>query len=347
MRVAFVTVGDPRRPTGGYLYNARVIEGLMERGVEVEEIVACGASPEEQAAAAPHIAGIFDPSTCDAVIVDALARIAVAPHLERWRKERPVVAMVHELPGVADPGSARREAAFEDPLLRSDLLVTVSEHGRRVLLGRGAPGGLVRVVPPGCDRLPVQVRERRRDGTVRALCVAQWIPRKGILELVHAWRRRKRRDAVLELIGETDADLAYAFRVREVADPSVFVRGAVSDAALAEAYACADLFALTSLYEGYGIVYAEALAAGLPVLACNVGPVPELVGREAALLVPPGDAEALAGALDTLLADAGLREKMSAAARRRAGELPGWEETVRGFFSALREAVERRGSDGP
>jgi glycosyltransferase involved in cell wall biosynthesis len=94
---------------------------------------------------------------------------------------------------------------------------------------------------------------------------------------------------------------------------------------------------LPSRYEGYGIVYAEALAHGLPVIACDVGPVPELVGGEAALLVPPGDIEALSGILDLLLGDPALRGRMSAAARRRAEHLPRWDDAVVGLWRALRE----------
>jgi glycosyltransferase involved in cell wall biosynthesis len=127
--------------------------------------------------------------------------------------------------------------------------------------------------------------------------------------------------------------------IADASKASISVRGPVSDAALAAAYAAADVFVLPSRYEGYGVVYAEALAYGLPVVACDVGPVPELLGDEAALLVPPKDVEALSGVLDLLLGDAGLRSRMSAAARRRARELPRWEETSAGFLGVLREVV--------
>jgi glycosyltransferase involved in cell wall biosynthesis len=116
----------------------------------------------------------------------------------------------------------------------------------------------------------------------------------------------------------------------------------VDDATLGGAYAASDLFVLPSRYEGYGVVYAEALAHGLPVIACDVGPVPELVGEGAALLVPPGDVEALSGTLDLLLKDAALRDRMSAAARRRAAELPRWADTAAGFLRVLNEAVAER-----
>ncbi len=349
MRVVFITVGDTGRLTGGYLYNARVLAGLRERGIDVEELVASGASPTEQEEAAYRLGSLFDPRRFDVIVVDALARIVCASHLDPWREACPVVAMVHELPSVAAPDSAPAspDREIEEPLLRADRLIAVSDYGSSVLQERGVPAGRIHVVPPGFDRLSsanAATEPAARDGaSVRALCVAQWIPRKGILELVQAWTARERAGAVLELIGETDPGSGYTASVRAViADSpgaSITVRGAVNDAALAAAYAAADLFVLPSSYEGYGIVYAEALAHGLPVIACDVGPVPELVGTEAALLVPPGDVGALSGALDLLLVDPTLRDRMATAAHRRAKHLPRWKDTVVAFREVLKEIL--------
>jgi glycosyltransferase involved in cell wall biosynthesis len=348
VRVAFVTVGDTNRLTGGYLYNARVLDALRKMGVCVEEIIACGASPEEQEEAASRLGTTLDPRHFDVIVVDALARIVCSPHLDRWHKERPVAAMVHELPSVAGGDTVSQE--HEEPLLHSDRVISVSDHGRSILEDRGVSAGRIRVVPPGSDRLPKGDESDRSapDGTVRALCVAQWIPRKGILELVRAWSLDERPRASLELVGETDADPRYAASVRaaiaDTPDASITVKGPVDDRALAAAYAAADLFVLPSRYEGYGVVYAEALAQGLPVVACNVCTVPEVVGEEAALLVPPGDVEALSGALDLLLNDADRRGRMSSAARYRAEALPRWEDTAAGFLRVLRELVAERSS---
>jgi glycosyltransferase involved in cell wall biosynthesis len=355
LRVAFITVGDTGRKTGGYLYNGRVISGLRQRGFEIEEFVASGASPEEQRAAVLGFTSTFDPSRFDTIVVDALARIAVSQHLDLWLASRPVVALVHELPSVAGVGSGHETVASErnseEPLLRADRLVAVSDHGRKVLLGRGVSPGRIHVVPPGFDGVPVgDGSPARGDGPVRALCVAQWIERKGILTLVEAWTLRERKGAVLELIGETDADPDYAVLVRAAIEAaprgSIIVSGCLDDASLGTSYASADLFVLPSRYEGYGIVYAEALARGLPIIACDTGPVPDLTGREAAELVQPDDREALSAALDLLLGDPTLRMRMSAAARRRASRLPRWEDTVVGFEQVLGTAAQTRKS-GP
>jgi glycosyltransferase involved in cell wall biosynthesis len=330
-----------------------VISGLRQRGFEIEEVVAGGASPEEQRAAAPRFGSTFDPSMFDAIVIDALARIAVAPHLGGWLASRPVVALVHELPSVAGGGSWPQtvpgERDYEEALFCADRLVAVSDHGRNVLLRRGVSPGRIHVVPPGFDGVPVGVGSQvQRGGPVRALCVAQWIERKGILTLVEAWTLRERKGAVLELIGETDADPDYAVLVGDAIEAgprgSIVVSGCVDDAALGASYAAADLFVLPSRYEGYGIVYAEALAHGLPIIACDVGPMPELVGRKAAVLVRPDDRENLSAALELLLGDPTLRVRMSAAATRRASRLPRWEHTVIGFEQILRIVAETRKS---
>jgi glycosyltransferase involved in cell wall biosynthesis len=345
VRLAFLTVGNTDRHTGGYLYNAKVLTALRKRGVAVEEIVLCGVSRDEQEAAASHLSIVPNLRRFDVIVVDALARIVCAPWIDRWRVERPVVAMVHELPSVAAPAEeTHNERDYEEPLLRADRLISVSGHGKSILEKRGVPEARIRVVSPGFDRFPPDkvISSPALDGGVCALCVSQWIPRKGIVDLVRAWTVHERPEASLELVGETDADPAYAASVRAaMADaPGVTVSGAVDDAALRVAYAAADLFVLPSRYEGYGIVYAEALAHGLPVVACNVGPVPELVGEEgAALIVEPGDVGALSEALDLLLEDGALRERMSSAARRRAEELPRWEDTTAGFLRVLEEVV--------
>lgn len=346
MRAAFVTVGDTSRLTGGYLYHARVFDGLGEFDVEVEEIVPSGAPVAEQEAAVPKLRALLDPREYDVIVADALARVVCAPYFEDWQRHRPIVAMVHELPSLAASGEKdTRERGFEEPLLRSDLVIAVSGHGKSVLESRGVPAERIRVVSPGFDAMETpEVRASEGDGTLRALCVAQWIKRKDILDLVEAWKESNVPNAYLRLVGEVNADPEYSARIMSAidGDPSIRVSGTLDERSLASAYAESDVFVLPSRYEGYGIVYAEALSFGLPVVACDVGPIPELVGEEgAALLIPPEDAEELSRALRLLLSDGDLRRRMSTAALRRIESLPRWEDTTRGFAEALREAARR------
>ena len=351
MRIAFLTVGDPSRLTGGYLYHREVFARLRARGLSVTEISASGADVAAQLAAAPGLGARFDPAPFDVVVVDALARAVCAPWLDEWRARRPLVAMVHELPSVAAGEHTHHRAStppssWEAPLLRADRLIAVSEDGARLLIERGVARERISVASGGCDRLPPRPGGPPAGPPWSALCVAQWIPRKGVLDLARAWGRVARPGWRLELAGESDADPAYGAAVRAAlaaAPPgSVAAHGALSDAALAAAYARASFFALPSRYEGYGLVFAEALAAGLPVVARAVGPLPELVGPDAGLLAPPDDDVALDAALARLMDDAALRERMAGAARARAAALPTWERCAAAFLGALEAAIAAR-----
>jgi glycosyltransferase involved in cell wall biosynthesis len=345
MRVAFLTVGDTLRHTGGYLYHREVFAHLRAGGVAVDELVAAPADLAAQLAAAPALGQAFDPRPYDVVVVDALARAVCAPWLDAWRLRRPLVAMVHELPSSAGGAADRDEIAREAPLLRADRLIAVSADGARILRERGVAAERITVASGGYDRLgPRAPRAAAPEPVV--LCVAQWLPRKGLRELARAWARVARPGWRLELVGEVEADLAYAEAVRaalaEAPPGSVRVRGVLDDAALAAAYAGAALFALPSRFEGYGLVFAEAMAYGLPILACAIGPLPALVGAEAGLLVAPGDQEALVAALGRLMDDQPLRAHMAGAALARAAALPTWEACAARFLEALRAAVGAR-----
>ncbi len=104
-------------------------------------------------------------------------------------------------------------------------------------------------------------------------------------------------------------------------------------------YQQADVFVLPSRFEGYGMVFAEALAAGLPVIAANAGAVPEVVPESAGLLVPPDDATALANALRRMLTSSPLRQRLQSGARSAAQSLPSWEDSATIVANTLHELL--------
>jgi glycosyltransferase involved in cell wall biosynthesis len=109
--------------------------------------------------------------------------------------------------------------------------------------------------------------------------------------------------------------------------------GAVSSEQLASLYQRCDLFALPSRFEGYGMVFTEAIAHGLPVVGTTAGAIPETVPDAAGVLVPPDDVEALAAALRRLIEERAERERMAAAARATC--FPSWREQGAAFADLL------------
>jgi glycosyltransferase involved in cell wall biosynthesis len=130
-----------------------------------------------------------------------------------------------------------------------------------------------------------------------------------------------------------DADIeAYGLADR------IAVLGAVSPEVINELYLAADIFVLSSRFEGYGMALAEAIAHGLPVVSTNVGAIPDTVPVGAGLLVGPNDAPALALALRHLIGNPCERQRLAVNARAAAPQFPTWEESGRLFARAI-EAV--------
>jgi glycosyltransferase involved in cell wall biosynthesis len=203
--------------------------------------------------------------------------------------------------------------------------------------------GRVEIAPPGIEK-PERPSPRPHAGPAQLLCVATLTPRKGHLVLLDALARLGTLDWRLVLIGSLDRDPATAAAVRaRIAarglEARVTLAGEWPPARLAEAYAAADVFVLPSFHEGYGMAFAEAMAWGLAIVATRAGAIPETVPEGAGILVPPGDAEALAAALRAVIVDADLRARLAAGSRARAATLPDWPEAVARWAAAFDRLV--------
>jgi glycosyltransferase involved in cell wall biosynthesis len=178
------------------------------------------------------------------------------------------------------------------------------------------------------------------------LCVANWVARKGIVELLEALSQTPSSTATLHLVGRTDLDSRYAKRIwqrigRDDLTGRVVVHGPLARTRVAGCYTAADIFVLPAVREPYGTVYGEAMSAGLPVIGWRAGNLMHLAqdGREG-FLVAPGDIAALANRIILLSRNASLRGTMGAAARRTAAGLPTWAQTADAFFATVSDAAQ-------
>ncbi len=118
-------------------------------------------------------------------------------------------------------------------------------------------------------------------------------------------------------------------------DDRVTLVGELDEVDLHECYDRADVFVLATRQETYGMAVAEALARGLPVVSTTTGAIPDLVGADAGLLAPPGNIEALAGALARVIGDARLRARLADGAKQVRVRLRSWDQAVEEMIAAL------------
>jgi glycosyltransferase involved in cell wall biosynthesis len=348
--VSLITLGDPGKTTGGYLYHLRLAEAAARHDARISFV-----SFSERPFPLPVLEG---PAVMNrayearVVVLDSIAAAFVAPSLLR-PLHRPLVAVLHQPPGGIDHGRPR--AALQAGLdrlayRRASALIVASESLRDRLIDEGFERATIVVVPPGRDVAgapTVASQDLRRGALVAFLCVGNWLPRKGILELLDAFSAVPRGLALLHLVGDDEADPRYARRVRarlsrDLRD-RVVVHGAVSRERVAAFYRDADVFVLASTKEPYGTAYGEAMAYGLPVVGWNAGNLPYLAGhRREGLIVDTGDERELARALEEIARDDELRRRLGRAAKLKARSFITWEETARLFFSVLRDVAGAR-----
>jgi glycosyltransferase involved in cell wall biosynthesis len=344
-RLYFAVPGPIDQRTGGTLYDRHVAEALREDGWFVEILAWPSSFPfpneDDRLEVAASLAALPDGAL---VLIDGLA-LGTLPGLARREKDRlRLAALVHHplaLETGLSPMMAATFAAEEQDALTSMRAVIVTSRTTAAIVEQafGVPGDRITVAPPGVAR-PAVDRGARRPGPLRIFSMGSISPRKAHHILVEALGMIADLEWTCALAGalERDPETAEALQA-QIADLGLGARidllGEVSEAEAAALYADADIFALASVYEGYGMVFQEAQVHRLPIVATTGGAIPEAVHPGAGLLVPPGDAAAFAEALRALAADPDRRRAMAAASLEAGRAMPDWSQAAAGIGAAL------------
>jgi MMP alpha-(1->4)-mannosyltransferase len=232
---------------------------------------------------------------------------------------------------------------------RVGVVLSPSESSARdIVTDFGVDRSRIRVVPLGVDDVFRPPAQPRVPGRIVAMASAD-TPMKGIATLLEAFAKlRTERDVELLLIskpkpgGETERIVDRL----GIADWVRFVHG-ISDEELAATVGSAEVACVPSLYEGFSLPTAEAMACGTPLVVSRAGAIPEVVGPDGlcADLVTPGDVGELVHALDALLDDPERRERMGRAGRERALAEFSWRAVAEATVTAYQHAIdEKRGA---
>ncbi|MFK4104562.1 glycosyltransferase family 4 protein [Streptomyces sp. NPDC019531] len=341
-------VDDPTAPSGGNAYDRRVCLDLPGFGWQVERHAVAGSWPRPGAPARTELARTLRDLPDDTVVlIDGLVACGV-PEIVVPEAERLRLAVLVHLPLGDETGLEPRLAveldAKEREVLRAvpAVIATSDWAVRRLVSHHGLAPERVHVATPGADIAPLA---SGTDGVSRLLCVAAVTPRKGQHRLIEALAGAKDLPWSCVCVGGITQDPEYVAGLRVLIrkyglQDRLHLAGPQAGAELDASYAAADLMVLTSYAETYGMAVTEALARGIPVLATDVGGLPEAVGRAPdggvpGILVPPEDPAALAAELRGWFGEADVRRRLKAAARGRRAALDGWATTARSLAGVL------------
>lgn len=348
---AFAIPGDLTTLTGGYLYERRLLESLRELGREVQYIPLGGSfpdpSPEDIADTVKQLTalGPETPLILDGFLVGAMPTASLA------LVTAPIVAMVHH-PLALESGldEARRDYLYRterDNLALAQHVLVPSPHTASILTEQyGVAPERITIARPGTDARPT-VGQPTAPPLILSVGIQH--PRKGHDILLTALSRLLHLDWTAVIVGSSydaahSADLERLHASLGLGDRVRFA-GLVEPDDLDRLYRSATLFTLATRYEGYGIVFDEALAYGLPIVSTSVGAVPDTVPSKTGVLVPRDSPEALAAALADVLTDTERRASLARAAALAGAALPRWTDTAALVGTVLDRLAEERGQD--
>ena len=351
------------RTSGGFLLNGRLFPAGEHAVIEV--------STTEELAHELAALGRSDVAIVDSLFLFDTAR---AEALVRAAKRSRIVLIAHSLPSLI-PGTAAASRRHLLGLERAFLSVCAgalapSAFMAAALNRRGLGHGAIAVIPPAplCDGRDTLASDDARaasphpalggeagrsDRPLHVLTVAHWTPAKGIAHAAQALAILADLEWRWTVIGSRDADTEYAGEIvgrlaSEGLEARVELVQPVAPSELAGYYRRADLFVLPSLMESYGLVYAESLSYGVPVVGYRAAAVEEVVG-DAGILVPAGRVDLLAQAIRTFFAGDACAPATSRADDRvapaiatlrdravaRAASLPRWPTVTTRFTAAM------------
>lgn len=343
-----VVAGDPDQRTGGYIYDAHMVDALRKRGLSINVVGLAGHFPDADDEAAQALTDTLSALQDHArVIIDGLAMGAlpevVADHAERLD----ITALLHhplgDEQGLSDTDQQRFHRSELCGLAHVNRVIVTSRFTERRVKALAEQYALpfsapITVVEPGVERASISPAAQPNE-PIRLLCVATLTPRKGQDILVHALANVERNHWRCDCFGGA-RDAAFTDHVQTLIDNHqlgdwVTLHGECDAATLEAAYQNAHALVLPSWYEGYGMVVTEALAHGLPVITTTGGALRDTLPTGAGISVAPGDVQALSSALAAFCHDETLRTELRAGAAAARDRLGDWQAAGKAFAEAL------------
>lgn len=341
MRASFAIPGDLAMPTGGYGYARRLLVELPDQGIDIRHVTLPGGLPFPDNAQAEEAGQtLANLPEGEPVLIDGLAGGALPPDM-LLKIAGPAVMLCHHPlgmeSGLSDAESQRLIESECNALATCDHVITTSHATARTLVREfGIAEDGITVALPGTEPAPRALA----DGPCRILSVGSLSRRKRHHLLIDALSRHRDHEWTLRIAGPAVDESVHAELTAQIErlglQDRVRLLGSLTSEEIATAYQNADLFALASEYEGFGMAFTEAMSHGLPTVGTRCTAVEEATAG-GAFLVSDDD---FPSALGALIANPDERKRWAERAWQAAQTFLRWDQTAAIVAGVLREVAE-------
>ena len=347
----FAYPGDLETVSGGYIYDRYVIRELRAQGWEID-LLSLGTGfpfPDQETL---NEAGqlLSQVQSGKSIVIDGLALGVMPEAIAQASVDHPIIALIHH-PLAYESGLT---ADQQVKLQRSETLaLSYVNHvianspltAQTLMESFEVDDKKITTAIPGTNQPSPPLHQVRNHFTsqneFKWLSVGSIIPRKGFDILIEALASLNEMPWSLSIVGDNTRDLkAYSDLLKKIASfhlqDRIHIHGVIDSMLLDSLYRGADGFVLASLFEGYGMAYAEALSYALPVVGTSGGAISQAVPDSAGILTPPGDVSSLTAALKLVMSDPYRRKQLSLGAKEAAEKLPTWTESATVFADVIK-----------
>ncbi|MBW4668151.1 MAG: glycosyltransferase family 4 protein [Cyanomargarita calcarea GSE-NOS-MK-12-04C] len=356
MNKVFLITGAVPPQTGGELYNYKLVRYLETAGFEIE-CISLHKKLATKLAKLPIIGNILAAfvvycllSRCQGILVEdhfLTQYLWLLNIIQRVVRQQKIIILVHSLYGydTSDRILIRKWFHGIKHKLRlsfANEIITNSEYAKQEIVSLGITPSIIQVLPPGVDRGKLKIiPQDSNHEKYQILCVANYLPGKGLIYLIEAFSQVNRREFTLHLAGNPHKSSAYYKQMVKMVHElnltkDVFFHNGADKETIQQLYSNANIFVLPTLKETFGIVLIEAMHYSLPIITTNVAAIPELVtNNENGFLIPPKNSQTLAIALSKLIENSELRIEMAKKGHQRVANSYNWEQTCYKFLSIV------------
>lgn len=344
MKLHFLIPGDIDTLASCYIYDKRLIEGLKQRGHQVEVHRLNDDFPFPSDESIQHCSQtVKNIAKSETVIVDSLALGVIPSILKELSLTNPVIGLIH-LPLSADPNYS----AYQRTLITSQEIeafrlvknfIVSSEFTRETLINFGIEEHKINLVIPGIDDFPQ--KKNYPDQPTKLLSIANMCRSKDHSLLVRALTALKDKDWVLHCYGNLDWDRDYLADFQSLIrknnlQKKILIHSTISGQELSDAYLDADLFVHPSDFEIYGMALVEALAHGLPVIASTGGGILKTIPPKMGQFFKPSDVYGLQSILEELFENPEIYKRLYTHALTYKQTAQTWSKSIDLFEKAIK-----------